>query len=377
MASFFTDIRTGNQLPDRVGRPRRAVIALVFLAALSARTAAQDKTPPANPEQKAKSAANDKKATVAKGETVSELDKAIMHVFHAKNGDYWFGSKERGVYRYDGKNLVNFTTKDGLPHNHVGGIQEDKAGNLYFTTSSDYDAVRRRFAQAISRFDGKTFSALTVPDGAPSDSVWKLQPDDLWFGAGQDTGMVYRYDGTTLHPLAFPKTKAGDEHYAQLPRSKFPNAKYSPYDVYTIFKDSKGNVWFGTAILGACRYDGKTFAWLPDEELRNGSFGTRSIIEDKDGRFWFCNTLHRYAVDLSDPARPSFKREDGIRDPKEPSKARFGGIMSSAVDSAALCGWRRTAKACGDTTGRAPLITLSRMAAKTSICSPSTRTIKA
>jgi streptogramin lyase len=307
-----------------------ALVALVLIAAPSAASAVdQDKSPPATSASKA--GGNEQKPTVAKGEIVTDLDKAIMHVFQARNGHYWFGSKERGVYRYDGKTLVHFTTKDGLPHNSVGGIQEDKAGNLYFTTSSDYDPLRRRHTQAISRFDGKTFSALTVPDGAPSDSAWKLQPDDLWFGAGQDTGMVYRYDGKTLHPLAFPKTKDGDDHLAKWPRSKFPNARFSPYDTYIIFKDGKGSIWFGTAVLGVCRYDGKSFAWLPETELGNGSFGTRAIAEDKDGRFWFSKT-QPYDVDLSDPARPSFRKAEEIEGAGD--LARVPCIMSSVLDSA-------------------------------------------
>jgi len=145
--------------------------------------------------------------------------------------------------------------------------------------------------------------------------------------------MVYRYDGKLLHRLELPKTKAGDEHIAEHPRTKYPNIKYSPYDVYSIFKDSKGNLWFGTALLGVCRYDGKSFAWIPESELRNGSFGTRSIIEDKDGKFWFSNIVHRYDVDVSDSAGPSFRKEKGIRDANDPNRVPFGGIMSSTVDS--------------------------------------------
>jgi ligand-binding sensor domain-containing protein len=307
-----------SSLPHRTLRRQSPVIALSLIAVLSVCAAGQDKNPPAKSVPKADG--KDQKPTVAKGQIVSDLDKAIWHVFQAKNGDYWFGSHDRGAYRYDGKTLVLFTTKDGLPSNGIGGFQEDKAGNIYITSDG------------ISKFDGHAFTTLRVSaDSAATD--WKLRPDDLWFAGPKNAGAAYRYDGKALHHLAFPKTKAGDDHYVQVPRSKYPNAKYSPYDVYTIFKDSKGYVWFGTAILGACRYDGKSFAWLPDEELRNGSFGTRSISEDKAGKFWFCEPLHRYAVDLSDPARPSFKREDGIRDPKKPNKARFGGIMSSAMDS--------------------------------------------
>lgn len=300
---------------------QRCLINLSLLVVLSASTGWEVTGQDARPAPRASEALSEQKASPARGETVSELDKAIWYVFQAKNNDYWFGSKERGVYRYNGKTLVNFTTKDGLVSNQSGGFQEDNAGNIYIATS-----------EGISRFDGRTFTTLSVlASSATTD--WKLQPDDLWFAGPDDTGLVYRYDGKSLHRLEFPKTKDGEAHIATYPRTKYPNATYSPYDVYRIFKDSKGNLWFGTAILGVCRYNGKSFAWIPESELRNGSFGTRSIIEDKDGKFWFCNTLHRYEVDLSNSAEPKFRKLDGIHDVNDPNRAPIGGIMSSTVDS--------------------------------------------
>lgn len=300
-------------------RIRHAFIALSLIAALATCAAGQDERPPSKSTPKAGD--NDQKSTVAKGETVSELDKAILYVFQAKNNDYWFGSDDRGVYRYNGKTLVNFTTKDGLVSNRIRGIQEDKSGNIYFTTY-----------EGISKYDGQTLTTLSV-SASTASTDWKLQPEDMWFVGPQDAGVSYRYDGKSLRRLEFPKTKAGDEVIAKYPRSKYPNAKFSPYDVYTILKDSKGSIWFGTALLGACRYDGKSFTWIPEEELHNGSFGTRSIVEDKDGRFWFCNTLRRYEVDLSNPAEPKFKTLDGIRDVNDPNRDPVGGIMSSTLDS--------------------------------------------
>jgi ligand-binding sensor domain-containing protein len=63
--------------------------------------------------------------------------------------------------------------------------------------------------------------------------------------------------------------------------------------------DHQGNVWFGTAVLGACRYNGKSFDWIstPDmNEMHNGpANGVRSIIEDGMGDFWF-NTAYRYRM---------------------------------------------------------------------------------
>ncbi len=297
-----------------------AWLLLPLLVASSDCVAGQHKSPPANFRS---NAVNDQEAHVAKGQIVTELDKAIWHVFQARNGGYWFGSADRGVYRYNGATLVNFTVADGLCDNRLGlgKIQEDKSGNIYFNT-----------AKGISRFDGTSFVTLAVTKGHSAIGEWKLQPDDLWFQGAQDTSAVYRYDGKLLHHLEFPRTKDGDEHYRQMPRDKFPNARFSPYDVYSIFKDGTGNIWFGTSSLGACRFDGRSFAWLSEKVLRNGSFGTRSIVEDKQGRFWFCNTMNRYEVALSDSQGPKFLQVDGLRDINNPDRELFGGIMSSTVD---------------------------------------------
>ena len=252
-----------------------------------------------------------------------------MYVFQAKNNDYWFGSNDRGVYRYDGKALVNFTTKDGLVSNRIRGIQEDKSGNIYFTTY-----------EGISKFDGQAFTTLSVPaNSAPTE--WKKQPDDLWFVGAPDTGVVYRYDGKSLHRLELPKTKIGEEHIAKFPRSKFPNVKHLPYDVYTIVKDSKGNLWFGTASAGVCRFDGKSFSWLYEKHLTDieggGSFGIRSILEDKEGAFWICNTRYRYRIDPKDAPDPGkelikYKREKGIDQLKDLDGADHIYFMSIVED---------------------------------------------
>ena len=41
------------------------------------------------------------------GDTVQELGNNIMVIYQDKKNTYWFGSWQTGVYRYDGKTLVN------------------------------------------------------------------------------------------------------------------------------------------------------------------------------------------------------------------------------------------------------------------------------
>lgn len=47
-------------------------------------------------------------------------------------GNLWFGTGLSGVLRYDSTNWTTFTTRDGLGHNSVVTIAEDKNGNLWF-----------------------------------------------------------------------------------------------------------------------------------------------------------------------------------------------------------------------------------------------------
>ncbi len=302
-------MRRGEQMKSSCGVVSQALLVVLF-SAMASQTGLAD----------------------ASGQVVTEFEPDIMHVYQARNNNYWFGSKTKGVYRYDGKTLVKFTTKDGLSYNSISGIQEDKAGNIYFTTSSEFNPKLQGFTQAICRFDGKTFREVTVPKKTSPAHEWKLQPDDLWFGGGQDSGVVYRFDGTTMHRLEFPNTKDGDEFLATYPRAQYPNMRYNPYDTYINFKDRKGHMWFGTSSLGVCRFDGKSFTWLPERELQHQNFGSRSIVEDSAGKFWFCASLHRYSVDLSDNAEPRFQKEPGIRDPKDETRPLIAGIISAVVD---------------------------------------------
>jgi len=255
------------------------------------------------------------KGPLAKGDTVKELGNNIMLVYQDKKNIFWFGSWGEGLYRYDGKTIIHFTTAHGLLQNKIVNIQEDRSGNLYFNTDI-----------GINKFDGHTFSKLPIAN----TNEWKLQPDDLWFKGAQDSGVVYRYDGATL--------QAGDEHYAKLPRSKNPNANYSPYDVYTIYKDSKGSIWFGTTSLGVCRYDprlpdgqGKSFLWISENELEfdeETGFGIRSIIQDNDGKYWFSNTLHRFKMLAGD----NYEKENGIDIPGGKNNFDKVAIISMAKD---------------------------------------------
>ena len=77
-----------------------------------------------------------------------------------------------------------YTTDDGLPATQVWSILEDRRGLLWIATS-----------WGLARFDGQTFSTLSVTEGLPSANIRSLLEDRegvLWIGT--NSGLA-RYDG--------------------------------------------------------------------------------------------------------------------------------------------------------------------------------------
>lgn len=247
--------------------------------------------------------------TVVRGDTVAQWGDNIMVIFQDRQHVYWMGSWESGLYRWDGKSIVQFTTKQGLPSNRVDEIKEDKEGNLLI--------VSRHPDSRVARFDGRVFTVLT-----PQKSEdWKLQPDDIWL-KGPNWGQVFRFDGKVLHELTVPNPP-------NLPR---------PFEIYSIYKDNKGNIWLGTNPLGVCRYNGKTFDWIVEEdvtELHGGpANGVRSMTQDTMGAFWF-NTRYKYFVNdnVQAPHKTFYSRQKtGLENAEEAKKGDVSEFLSILSD---------------------------------------------
>lgn len=198
-----------------------------------------------------------------------DIDKNIRSIFQDKKGNYWFGTNAKGVYRYDGNTVTQFTIKDGLSDNQVQTIQEDYLGNIWFGTGGF----------GVCRYDGKKFISFTttenlkISNGAIND--WKTAPTDLWFYAGNG---AYRCNGKSLIYLSLTNTSK---------QSKISPFNLGIYGVYSIIKDKKGNLWFGTQAQGVCRFDGTSFTWYTEKGLSGSA--VLGLFEDSKGNIWFGN----------------------------------------------------------------------------------------
>ena len=147
-----------------------------------------------------------------------------QHLLEDRHGNLSFASTGSGVYHYYGKSFQHFTTKEGLAHNRVGKIYEDKAGNIWFATGG-----------GASRYDGKSFRNFTTKEGLSNNDLTTIMEDKtgkLWFGT---RGEPCFYDGKTFTVFKNEDGKA------------FNN-------VWSIIEDKNGSIWFGD-VDGLWRYD--------------------------------------------------------------------------------------------------------------------------
>ncbi|MCC4119140.1 regulator, partial [Aromatoleum toluclasticum] len=84
--------------------------------------------------------------------------------------------------RFDGKNLKNYNSKDGLVGNIVYSKAQDKQGVFWFVTD-----------KGVSRFDGKTWRSFTTKEGLLVSHVYTIAAavnGDVWVGTRRGVAVI-------------------------------------------------------------------------------------------------------------------------------------------------------------------------------------------
>lgn len=156
----------------------------------------------------------------------------VAGIMDDNSGNIWFASSGKGVFRYDGKSIINIAEKDGLGENYAGGMAQDNAGNMWFTMKN-----------GICKYDGKTITGYTAKDGIGGTEIWGIiieQSGIIWVTA---RGSTTRFDPSQPLPTAF---------------TVFTPENGLTCCVQSMFQDKSGRMWWGTG-QGLYRFDGKRF----------------------------------------------------------------------------------------------------------------------
>jgi Predicted periplasmic ligand-binding sensor domain len=254
----------------------------------------------------------------------------ISAIATAKDGSVWFGtmggpvSVGDGVYRFDGKVWMHYTTKNGLPANEISSIVASLDDSVWFST----------LCCGVSHFDGKNWTSYTTVNGLASNDVRSSavgKDGSLWFGT-YDAG-VSRFDGVSWKTYGIQDGLWGPfvEHIAVLPDNslvlssnagstarldRFDGKNWTDFHTpwessggYTedISAGSDGAVWFATDKKGVYRYEKNSWShYNRQDDMANNSaydiiaasapalwLGTDHGLSRFDGNYWTTYTTQQ------------------------------------------------------------------------------------
>lgn len=211
-------------------------------------------------------------------------------IFEDHSGAIWLGC-DRGLVRHHAGQITRYTRRNGLAHDEVRALAQDRQGTLYVGT----------YGGGLNCFRADRFSSYTTRDGLPDDHVtalWVDGDDTLWIGTVN--GGLSRFKGGRFATIT---TRDG------LPSNT----------IGTLLEDDAGHLWLGSN-RGIVRVNRRELNEYLDGRQRtltgrvfNHSDGLNSIdcsgrgqpasCKTRDGRLWFA-TVHGLAV--VDPAHLPF-----------------------------------------------------------------------
>ena len=214
------------------------------------------------------------------GDTSTKLNAEIIFCSVKDNsGNLWFGTYQKGLFEYDGKNFTHIAINNEPNENTIRSLFADKDNNIWVGTEDK-----------IWEYDGKIFTNIPMPKENISGFkttgnnnqlllTWVLsfmqdRTGKIWIGAGDG---VYVYNNFSLTRFLNDETIINKDSIRLRA-------------VQTILEDKKGNIWFGSGGTGVgddgiCLFDGKTLS-----SFKPKGFGRcMASMEDENGDLYFCS----------------------------------------------------------------------------------------
>ncbi len=166
--------------------------------------------------------------------------------------------------------IDHLTTDDGLSHNHIFEILQDRQGYMWFATQ---DGLNRYDGYTVVVYKNKAGDPTTISNNFILDLI-EDNLGNLWLGTA--TGGVNKFDPVTGHVTCYQHDPGNTN-------------SISDNEVESILQDSYGNFWFGTENNGLDKFEltTETFTHFA-KDTDNQSIGrVTKLIEDKQKNIWF------------------------------------------------------------------------------------------
>jgi ligand-binding sensor domain-containing protein/serine phosphatase RsbU (regulator of sigma subunit) len=183
----------------------------------------------------------------------------VYCIFEDRSLNLWLATED-GVIRYNRKTSVKFTKADGFTDKRVLSIVQDKNGFLWFGTG-----------EGVFGYNFSSFEKIDQNNGLAANKVYLVINDnnnDLWVGT---TKGIDRINLNIFHS----SNKIEIKHFG-----KDDGLKGVECNRNAKFKDSEGNLWFGT-IKGVTVYNPR-FDRINRKEALTRITGIRLFFQNAD-----------------------------------------------------------------------------------------------
>lgn len=230
---------------------------------------------------------------------------AVKAILEDHSGNLWFGT-EHGLARYNpkdvnGETYRNFTIADGLTSNAINSLFEDKSGRIWIGTNNGVNY----FDEKEKNNSFKTY--FNPQNELPIKNIHSIQADKsgrIWFASSDG---IYCYDRNNSTNKCVTNTckhnlKINDElniHQQEVLKSMIHLSQkdgLTSNNVTSLLVDRNGKLWMGFSDAnnkknGICCYDakafnGKKFIYYSMKDGLGGQ-NVYSIFEDNSGNMWF------------------------------------------------------------------------------------------
>ena len=245
----------------------------------------------------------DQKNPIAKGLNI--LD--IPTVFIDSKKNVWIGTWDSGIYflKYNSKKFVvknPSKTNSVFKSNRVMSFDEDSKGTIWIGTFGNGLYSYDLFSETFTNYNSLEFQKHDI-NTSNIRKVLVDHKDAIWIGTRNGVFKIEKDKTGTLKVYSINDLTINTSNL-ELKESSI---------IFSLFEDSKNNIWFGTLGYGLAKYTtkNKSLAWYTiDNGLIHETIS--SISQGINGSLWIGGNKGLSKLDIEKNTFTNFNKKDGL-----------------------------------------------------------------